>query len=63
MNTKKTFCKSPAKLCLFFEAAPFGFLVEETGGWTSNYVDGASIRDTKITGTDQRTWSKKCKLA
>merc|ERR1719476_1339538 len=47
--------KSPAKLRLAFEAAPFGFLVEKAGGKTSNCVDGASVLDTKITGIDQRT--------
>lgn len=47
--------KSPAKLRLTFEAAPFGLLVERAGGRTSNGVDGASILDTRITGIDQRT--------
>merc|ERR1712032_1653489 len=47
--------KSPAKLRLTFEAAPFGFLVEKAGGKTSNCVDGASVLDTRITGIDQRT--------
>merc|ERR1719331_3201043 len=47
--------KSPAKLRLAFEAAPFGLLVEKAGGKTSDGVTGASILDTKITGIDQRT--------
>jgi len=47
--------KSPAKLRLAFEAAPFGLLVEKAGGKTSNGIDGASILDTEITGIDQRT--------
>jgi len=47
--------KSPAKLRLAFEAAPFGLLVEKAGGKTSDGVSGASILDTKITGIDQRT--------
>jgi sedoheptulose-bisphosphatase len=47
--------KSPAKLRLAFEAAPFGLLVEKCGGKTSDGVTGASILDTKITGIDQRT--------
>jgi len=47
--------KSPAKLRLAFEAAPFGLLVEKAGGKTSDGISGASILDTKITGIDQRT--------
>merc|ERR1719437_321470 len=47
--------KSPAKLRLAFEAAPFGFLVEKAGGLTSDGVTGNSILDVEITGVDQRT--------
>mmetsp|Transcript_21234 Transcript_21234/g.48813 ORF Transcript_21234/g.48813 Transcript_21234/m.48813 type:complete len:377 (-) Transcript_21234:524-1654(-) len=47
--------KSPAKLRLAFEAAPFGLLVEAAGGKTSNGVSGESVLDTVITGIDQRT--------
>merc|ERR1719333_1551347 len=47
--------KSPAKLRLAFEAAPFGLLVEKAGGKTSDGVTGNSILDVKITGIDQRT--------
>merc|ERR1719201_2397924 len=47
--------KSPAKLRLAFEAAPFGLLVEKAGGKTSDGVTGKSVLDTKITGIDQRT--------
>ena len=47
--------KSPAKLRLAFEAAPFGLLVEKAGGKTSDGVSGGSILDVKITGIDQRT--------
>merc|ERR1719160_165 len=50
-----TSSKSPAKLRLAFEAAPFGLLVEKCGGKTSDGISGASILDTKITGIDQRT--------
>ena len=50
-----TSAKSPAKLRLAFEAAPFGLLVEKAGGKTSDGVTGGSILDTKITGIDQRT--------
>lgn len=53
--TNPTSKKSPAKLRLAFEAAPFGLLVEKAGGKTSNGVDGSSILDTKILGIDQRT--------
>jgi len=47
--------KSPAKLRLAFEAAPFGLLVEKAGGLTSDGVTGGSILDVEITGVDQRT--------
>jgi len=47
--------KSPAKLRLAFEAAPFGLLVEKAGGLTSDGVTGNSILDVEITGVDQRT--------
>merc|ERR1711924_325525 len=47
--------RSPAKLRLAFEAAPFGLLVEKAGGKTSDGISGATILDTKITGIDQRT--------
>merc|ERR1719182_618648 len=47
--------KSPAKLRLAFEAAPFGLLVEKAGGKTSDGVSGGSILDIEITGIDQRT--------
>ena len=47
--------KSPAKLRLAFEAAPFGLLVEKAGGLTSDGVTGGSILDVKIEGVDQRT--------
>merc|ERR1719327_2050314 len=47
--------KSPAKLRLAFEAAPFGLLVEKAGGKTSDGVSGGSILDIKIEGIDQRT--------
>jgi len=46
---------SPAKLRLAFEAAPFGLLVEKSGGLTSDGVTGNSILDVVITGVDQRT--------
>jgi len=47
--------KSPAKLRLAFEAAPFGLLVEKAGGLTSDGVTGGSILDVQINGVDQRT--------
>merc|ERR1719182_675504 len=47
--------KSPAKLRLAFEAAPFGLLVEKAGGKTSDGVTGGSVLDVEITGIDQRT--------
>jgi len=47
--------KSPAKLRLAFEAAPFGLLVEKAGGKTSDGISGNSILDVEITGIDQRT--------
>lgn len=47
--------RSPAKLRLAFEAAPFGLLVERSGGKTSDGVTGGSILDVKITAVDQRT--------
>jgi len=46
---------SPAKLRLAFEAAPFGLLVEKSGGKTSDGVTGGSILDVRIDGVDQRT--------
>jgi len=47
--------ESPAKLRLAFEAAPFGLLVEKSGGKSSDGVTGGSILDVKIEGVDQRT--------
>ena len=47
--------KSPAKLRLAFEAAPFGLLVEKAGGKTSDGVTGGSILDVEINAVDQRT--------
>ena len=47
--------KSPAKLRLAFEAAPFGLLVEKAGGKTSDGVTGGSILDVQIDAVDQRT--------
>jgi len=47
--------KSPAKLRLAFEAAPFGLLVERAGGLTSDGVTGGSILDVRINAVDQRT--------
>ena len=47
--------KSPAKIRLAFEAAPFGLLVEAAGGKTSEGVTGGSVLDVEITGIDQRT--------
>ena len=50
-----TSAKSPAKLRLAFEAAPFGLLVEKAGGKTSDGITGNSILDLEIKGIDQRT--------
>ncbi|CAJ1966472.1 unnamed protein product [Cylindrotheca closterium] len=47
--------KSPAKLRLAFEAAPFGLLVEKSGGKTSDGITGGSILDVQINAVDQRT--------
>ncbi len=47
--------KSPAKLRLAFEAAPFGLLVEKSGGLTSDGITGGSILDVQINAVDQRT--------
>lgn len=47
--------KSPAKLRLAFEAAPFGLIVEKAGGLTSDGVTGGSILDVQINAVDQRT--------
>jgi len=47
--------KSPAKLRLAFEAAPFGLIVEKAGGLTSDGVTGGSILDVTINAVDQRT--------
>ena len=47
--------KSPAKLRLAFEAAPYALMVELAGGLTSDGVTGGSILDVKITAVDQRT--------
>lgn len=47
--------RSPAKLRLAFEAAPFGLLVEKSGGKTSDGKTGGSILDVKINAVDQRT--------
>lgn len=47
--------KSPAKLRLAFEAAPFGLLVEKAGGLTSDGITGGSILDVQINAVDQRT--------
>jgi len=46
---------SPAKLRLAFEAAPFGLLVEKSGGKTSDAITGGSILDVQINSVDQRT--------
>lgn len=46
---------SPAKLRLAFEAAPFGLLVEKSGGLTSDGITGGSILDVPILSVDQRT--------
>merc|ERR1712174_20259 len=46
---------SPAKLRLAFEAAPFGLLVEKSGGKTSDGISGGSILDVQINAVDQRT--------
>ena len=50
-----TSAKSPAKLRLAFEAAPFGLLVEKSGGKTSDGVSGGSVLDVQINAVDQRT--------
>ncbi|GAX10229.1 sedoheptulose-bisphosphatase [Fistulifera solaris] len=50
-----TSSSSPAKLRLAFEAAPFGLLVEKSGGKTSDGVTGGSILDVQINSVDQRT--------
>ena len=50
-----TSAKSPAKLRLAFEAAPFGLLVEKSGGKTSDGVTGGSVLDVQINAVDQRT--------
>lgn len=50
-----TSSSSPAKLRLAFEAAPFGLLVEKSGGKSSDGVTGGSILDVQINGVDQRT--------
>ena len=50
-----TSAKSPAKLRLAFEAAPFGLLVEKAGGKTSDGVTGGSVLDVQINAVDQRT--------
>jgi sedoheptulose-bisphosphatase len=47
--------KSPAKLRLAFEAAPFALLVEKAGGKTSDGKTGGSILDVQINTVDQRT--------
>jgi sedoheptulose-bisphosphatase len=59
-KTQGIFCNptsetSPAKLRLAFEAAPFGLLVEKSGGMTSDGVTGGSILDVPIHAVDQRT--------
>lgn len=53
--TNPTSTKSPAKLRLAFEAAPFGLLVEKAGGKTSDGMTGSSILDVEIKSVDQRT--------
>lgn len=50
-----TSVSSPAKLRLAFEAAPFGLLVEQAGGKTSDGVTGGSVLDVQINAVDQRT--------
>jgi len=52
--TNPTSKVSPAKLCLVFEAAPFGRLVEMAGGKTSDGVTGISILAVKVEAVDQR---------
>ncbi|EKX48926.1 hypothetical protein GUITHDRAFT_93596 [Guillardia theta CCMP2712] len=47
--------KSPAKLRVAFEIAPFSLLVEKAGGKTSDGVTGNSCLDIKIEAVDQRT--------
>lgn len=46
--------KSPAKLRVAFEVAPYGLLVEKAGGKTSDGVTGGSVLDIKIDAVDQR---------
>jgi sedoheptulose-bisphosphatase len=53
--TNPTSDKSPAKLRLAFEASPFGLLVEQAGGKTSDGVTGGSVLDVQINAVDQRT--------
>jgi sedoheptulose-bisphosphatase len=53
--TNPTSDKSPAKLRLAFEASPFGLLVEQAGGKTSDGVSGGSVLDVVINTVDQRT--------
>jgi sedoheptulose-bisphosphatase len=53
--TNPTSDASPAKLRLAFEASPFGLLVEQAGGKTSDGVSGGSVLDVPITQVDQRT--------
>ena len=50
-----TSARSPAKLRLAFEAAPFANLVRIAGGADSDGVTGGSVLDVRITGIDQRT--------
>jgi len=50
-----TAAKSPAKLRVAFEVAPYGLLVEKAGGKTSDGVTGKSVLDIKIETVDQRT--------
>ena len=45
--------KSPAKLRLAFEVAPYAFLVEKAGGCSSDGVTGNSLLDSKIEAVDQ----------
>jgi sedoheptulose-bisphosphatase len=52
--TNPTSPKSPAKIRLSFEAAPFALLVEKAGGKTSDGVTGGSILDVVIESVDQR---------
>jgi sedoheptulose-bisphosphatase len=52
--TNPTSDKSPAKLRMAFEAAPWGLLVEKAGGKTSDGVTGGSVLDVPILTVDQR---------